>query len=192
MRQSYFASGFWFGVVLAASAAAIICLWIGLALGAARVAKRRGYPRAAGLAGGVLTGPVAILGFAVLPARRRVAAQRANVAIVRRALDSDPDVLDEHLAWHFQSPYRGSTRHFEGKHQYTTEWLDRPHAANEGSFHQRAAAIWPLGDDLVVAHMEVAMTIDDIPHQGSSVLVYRVANGAVVEGFDIPSASLFG
>jgi hypothetical protein len=34
------------------------------------------------------------------------------------------------------------------------------------------------------------MTTDDTLRQGSSVIVYRVAHGAVIEGFDIPSASL--
>jgi hypothetical protein len=202
MRDAYVAAGFWFGVLVAAVGAVIIFVWVGLALGAGRVANRRGYPRAAGLAVGVLTGPLAIAGFALLPSRRRaprgarqtvnIATQRANVAVVRRTLEWDQDVLDEHMAWHFQSPYREGARHFEGKHAYTTAWLDLRRAATRDTFRQRAAAIWPLGDDLVVAHVEVAMTVDDMPRQGSSVVVYRVADGAVVEGFDIPSASLFG
>jgi hypothetical protein len=202
MPQSYFASGFWFGVLVAASGSAIIVLWVGLALGAGRIAKRRGYPRAAGLGAGALTGPLAVIGFALLPSRRRVhrrghplvhpATQRANVELVRRALEGDQDVLDERMAWHFQSPYRESVLHFDGKYQYTTGWLNLRRAATGDSFRQRAAAIWPLGDDLVVAHVEVAMTENDVPRQGSSVVVYRVADGAVIEGFDIPSAALVG
>jgi hypothetical protein len=34
------------------------------------------------------------------------------------------------------------------------------------------------------------MTIGDVRHQGSSVVVYRLADGVIVEGFDIPSLSL--
>ena len=40
-------------------------------------------------------------------------------------------------------------------------------------------------------HVEVAMTIGDARYQGTSVLVYRLAGGVIIEGFDIPSPSLF-
>jgi len=33
------------------------------------------------------------------------------------------------------------------------------------------------------------MTIGDVRHQGSSVVVYRLVNGVIVESVDIPSAS---
>ncbi len=105
-----------------------------------------GYPRTAGFATGVLTGPLAIAGFALLPSPRRVprgarqrvniADQQANVEIVRRALEWDQDVLDEHMAWHFQSPFRESVLHFEGKNEYTTAWLDMRRAATGDCFRQ--------------------------------------------------------
>jgi hypothetical protein len=34
------------------------------------------------------------------------------------------------------------------------------------------------------------MTENNVPREGTGVVVYRVADGAVIEGFDIPSASL--
>jgi hypothetical protein len=59
---------FWFGVVVGVAAA--ICLWVTLAVIAGVVAHRRGYPRVAGLAIGLLTGPLAIVAVALLPSRR--------------------------------------------------------------------------------------------------------------------------
>jgi hypothetical protein len=198
MPESYFASGFWFGVLVAVAGSVIIILWVGLALAAGRVAKRRGYSRTGGIAAGIFTGPLAVAGFALLPSRRRargwtgrsadIATQQRNVELVRRSLEWDQDVLDEHVTWHFQSPYREFVLHTEGRYEFANAWLNIHEGAT--GLRQRAAAIWPLGDDLVVAHVEVAMTGDNVPRQDDSVVVYRLADGAVIEGFDIPSASL--
>ena len=68
--QSYFVSGFWVGVVVGASGAAVLWLWVRLARAAGAIANRRGYPRFAGVAVGLLTGPLAIATFALLPSRR--------------------------------------------------------------------------------------------------------------------------
>jgi len=59
-----------------------------------------------------------------------------------------------------------------------------------GTFSKRLTDVWAVGDDLVVAHVEVTMTIGGKDHNGSSVVVYRIAGGVVVEGFDTPSASI--
>ena len=60
----------------------------------------------------------------------------------------------------------------------------------DGTFNKRAVDIWPVGEDLVVAHVEVEMTIGGVRHHGSSVVVYRLADRVIIEGFDIPSLSL--
>jgi len=70
--QTYFVSGFWFGVAAGVGSSMIFWLWVTLARAAGAVANRRGYPRLAGVAAGILTGPLAIVAFALLPSRPRV------------------------------------------------------------------------------------------------------------------------
>jgi hypothetical protein len=117
--------------------------------------------------------------------------QEANVELARRALEWDPAVLADDMVWHFQSPVREFVAHFEGKDHAMNEWGRIRDEFTGGTFKQQAVDIWPVGDDLVVAHVEVDMTIGDVRHQGTSVLVYRLAGGVIIEGFDIPSPSLF-
>ncbi len=76
MPQSYSAAdvggAFWYGVVVGVAASVTFWLWVTLARAAGTVANRRGYPRVVGVAVGLLTGPLAIAAFALLPSRQRV------------------------------------------------------------------------------------------------------------------------
>jgi uncharacterized protein len=114
----------------------------------------------------------------------------ANVELIRRAFASDPEAIAESVVWHFQSPMPELVAHFDGREQVMVEWPKVLDDLTGGSFTRRLVEVWPVGDDLVVAHVEVAMTIDGVLREGSSVVVYRIANGTVIEGFDIPSASI--
>jgi hypothetical protein len=76
-QQSSGATIFWWGVAIMVAAFAILELWVTLARAAGAVAKRRGYPRLVGVAVGLLTGPLAIAAFALLPTRHRVHHMRA-------------------------------------------------------------------------------------------------------------------
>ena len=116
--------------------------------------------------------------------------QRGNVELIRNALDSDPDALADDVVWHFQPPQHDLVMHFEGKDKVTNDWPRMLDDLTDGTFNKRAVDIWPVGEDLVVAHFEVEMTIGDVRHQGNSVVVYRLADGGIIEGFDIPSTSL--
>ena len=116
--------------------------------------------------------------------------QRGNVELIRRALDSDPDALADNIVWHFQSPHPELVTHFEGKDKVLKDWPRMLDDLTDGTFKKRAVDIWSVGEDPVVAHLEIEMTIGDVRHQGSSVVVYRLADGVIIEGFDIPSLSL--
>ncbi len=72
MPQSYFVYGLFIGIVVGVAGAAILWLWVRLARASGALANRRGYPRLAGVAFGLLTGPLAIAAFALLPSRRGV------------------------------------------------------------------------------------------------------------------------
>ena len=117
--------------------------------------------------------------------------QDSNVQLVRRALESgDPQLLSDDVVWHFLSPVPELVAHFEGKDQVTIRWPKLLEELTDGTFAKRPVEVWPAGPDLVVAHLEVDMTINGERRAGATVVVYRVANGIIVEGFDIPSALL--
>jgi hypothetical protein len=111
-----------------------------------------------------------------------------NEALVHRALDGDASALAEEVVWHFQSPVPEMVAHLEGRDAVSVEWPKVLDELTGSTFQKRVVDVWPVGDDLVVAHVEVDMTIAGVNHRGSSVVVYRVRNGEVAEGFDIPSA----
>jgi hypothetical protein len=113
-----------------------------------------------------------------------------NAAVVRRALSSDVHAVAEDVVWHFLSPVPELVAHFDGRDQAMTDVPRMLDDLTGGTFSKRVVDVWPVGTDLVVAHVEVDMTIDGVQHSGSSVLVYRLAHGRVVEAFDIPSASI--
>lgn len=113
-----------------------------------------------------------------------------NVELIRRALASDPTALAGNVVWHFQSPVPELVAHFEGRDAVMNDWPKMLDEATGGTFKKRLVDVWTVGNDLVVAHVEVEMTIDGVQRKGSSVVVYRVLDGAVIEGFDIPSASI--
>jgi hypothetical protein len=117
-------------------------------------------------------------------------AQDDNVEIVRRAIESDRDAVAENIVWHFQSPIPEQVTHFQGREEVMHNWPQFLNDLTAGTFAKRLVNIWPVGDDLAVAHFEVEMTIDGTHRKGSAVVVYRLADGRVTEGFDIPSASI--
>ena len=116
--------------------------------------------------------------------------QEDNLDIVRRAIESDPDAIAENIVWHFQSPIPSEVMHFEGRQTVMSDWPQFLYDLTGGSFAKRLINMWAVGVDLVVAHFEVDMTIDGVHRQGSTVVVYRLGEGGVIEGFDIPSPSV--
>ena len=113
-----------------------------------------------------------------------------NVAVVRQALDSAGDAIAENVVWHFLSPVPELAAKYVGRDQVTIDWPTMLDEVTGGTFSKRIVDVWPIGSDLVVAHLEVAMSVEGVDHAGSAVTVCRVADGRVVEVFDIPSASI--
>jgi hypothetical protein len=73
VAQSYLVIGFLAGIVVAVAGAAILSLWVKVARATGRFASRRGYPRFAGVAAGLLAGPLAMIVFALLPSKAELA-----------------------------------------------------------------------------------------------------------------------
>jgi hypothetical protein len=113
-----------------------------------------------------------------------------NLELVRRAFDGDSSTLHESVVWHFQSPVPDLVAHFRGRTEVVHDWPRMLDELTGGTFAKRLVDVWSIGPDLAVAHVEVTMTIGGEQHNGSSVVVYRIAEGVVVEAFDIPSAAI--
>ena len=98
--------------------------------------------------------------------------------------------MAENVVWHFLSPVPELAATYEGRDQVMIDWPKMLNDLTGGTFSTRIVDVWPVGFDLVVAHVEVEMSIEGVHHAGSAVSVCRVAGERVVEMFDIPSASI--
>jgi hypothetical protein len=59
-----------------------------------------------------------------------------------------------------------SSRISRAKTKVINDWPRMLEDLTDGTFNNRAVDTWPVGEDLVVAHIEVEMTIGDVRHQG--------------------------
>ncbi len=114
-----------------------------------------------------------------------------NVEIVRRALtdlDALPDLLSDDLVWHFYGNLEGIDVDHHGRDHVFTDLWSKLFERSDGAFAVAPVSIFPAGDELVMAHVKVTMGLDVEPLD--AVLVYRVRDGRIVEGFDIPAPPL--
>jgi ketosteroid isomerase-like protein len=114
----------------------------------------------------------------------------SNVAVVRTAFEDEGVSMAEDVVWHFLAAVPELLATFEGRDAVTVQLPEMLHQLTGGTFRSELIDVWAVGDDLAEAHIKVAMDIDGEHHGGSTVVVYRIADGIIVEGFDIPSAAI--
>ena len=56
-----------------------------------------------------------------------------------------------------------------------------------GTFHVEPVAIIPIGNELVVTHVQDSMTLEGQPMKLDAVVVWRIINGSIAEAWDIPA-----
>ncbi|ESA36894.1 hypothetical protein N836_04865 [Leptolyngbya sp. Heron Island J] len=56
-----------------------------------------------------------------------------------------------------------------------------------GTFHVETVAVIPIGNELVVTHVQDSMTLKGQPIKLDAVVVWRIVDGCIAEAWDIPA-----
>lgn len=119
-----------------------------------------------------------------------------NVAVVRRlgdVLDGDfggaLDLLADDFVWHYFNAQRpdlaGDYVGLDGLRAFVT----RLQGASHGTFTVRPVSLLPFGEELVVAHNKIELTLWDSSVEMDALVVWRVHRGRLLEAWDIPAVN---
>jgi uncharacterized protein len=119
-----------------------------------------------------------------------------NIAIVRRfaqVLEGDfsgaLDLVADDFVWHYFNPQRpdlaGDYVGLDG----VREFLERVQGPGHKTFTVKPVSLMAFGDELVVAHNRIELTLWDSPVEMDAVVVVRVHRGRIVEAWDIPAVN---
>ncbi|MDV3348038.1 nuclear transport factor 2 family protein [Leptothoe sp. ISB3NOV94-8A] len=124
-----------------------------------------------------------------------MAKEHANVTLLKR-LDEYLDnsniagasgLFSKEFVWHFfnsQLPdMQGDYLGVEGLQAF----FEKLAVMTGGTFHVEPVAIIPIGDELVVTHVQDTMTLDGQSIKLDAVVVWRIVNGYIAEAWDIPA-----
>ncbi|PZD70310.1 hypothetical protein C1752_14307 [Acaryochloris thomasi RCC1774] len=117
--------------------------------------------------------------------------EHPNVALLKQLdpkdLSRDPNLFAPNFVWHFFNPHlpevQGDYVGLEGL-QYFFETLE---AITQGTFEVEPISITPIGDELLVTHVQDRMTLDGRFVALDAVVVWRIVDGCIAEAWDIPS-----
>ena len=121
--------------------------------------------------------------------------EHANVALLKQLdqyLDNNniagaSDLYTKGYVWHFfneQLPnVQGDYVGVEGLQAF----FEKLATVTGGTFQVEPVAIIPIGNELVVTHVQDTMTLDGQPITLDAVVVWRIVNGSIAEAWDIPA-----
>jgi hypothetical protein len=117
-----------------------------------------------------------------------------NVEVVRRALENPfgDTAFAPKLVWHFTGHVPGFAPEYHGVDSFRSHFLGRLMKLTGGAFQIVPIDVRAAGPELVVAHIQITMTVGGVEQAGDDVVVYRLIDGMIVEAFDIPSRSIGG
>ncbi len=114
-----------------------------------------------------------------------------NVALLMkldlRDLDSSSALFSDDFVWHFFNPI---LPHIQGDYAGVDglkAFLGAMAQETEGSFNVQPVSVTPVGDELLVVHVQDRMTLDGEALKIDAVVVWRIVNGLIVEAWDIPA-----
>ncbi len=105
-----------------------------------------------------------------------------------RDLDASEPLFSEDFVWHYFNP---KLRDLEGSYAGVDglrTFFGRLAGKSEGTFKVEPISATPVGNELVVVRTRNSMAFDKDPIAVDVVVVWRVVDGKIAEGWDIPSA----
>ena len=121
--------------------------------------------------------------------------EHANVALLKQLdqyLDNNnianaSNLFSNEFVWHFfnkQLPnVQGDYAGLEGLQAF----FEKLAAVTGGTFQVEPVATIPMGDELVVTHVQDTMTLDGQSVKLDAVVVWRIVDGYIAEAWDIPA-----
>ena len=106
-----------------------------------------------------------------------------------RNLDECKNIISDNFTWHYFNP---ELSELEGDYHGIKEFNDfflKLAEIVKGSFKMNVIDSRPAGDELVVTHTCNSLTKDDKHIEFDVVVVWRIVNGKITEGWDIPAVN---
>ncbi|MEO1241874.1 MAG: nuclear transport factor 2 family protein [Pseudomonadota bacterium] len=116
--------------------------------------------------------------------------EHPNISVLKRFNPSDVaasvDVLSEDAVFHYINPeWPEMEGDYTGRVGFLSFFTKIAESTN-GTFKVNPISATPLGDELVVAHVRNTMTFPDRRIELEAVVLWRIADGRIAEGWDIP------
>ena len=117
--------------------------------------------------------------------------EHPNVTLLKRLdfgnLAGAADLFAEDFVWHFFIPRLPDVEgDYVGLSGLQT-FLEKMVALTEGTFDVDPISVTAVGDELVVMHNKIRMTLQGMPIETDVVVVWRIVDGRFSEVWDIPS-----
>lgn len=97
------------------------------------------------------------------------------------------DLFTDNFVWHFFNPQlphiQGDYAGVEGLQTFFQKLAE----ATGETFHVEPISITPIGDELVVTHVQDTMKINGQAIALDAVVVWRIVDGNIAEAWDIPA-----
>ena len=97
------------------------------------------------------------------------------------------DLFSDSFVWHF---FNSQLPDIQGDYVGIDGWqvfFEKLAVVTGGTFRVETVAIMPVGDELVVTHVQDSMILRGQPIKLDAVVVWRIVNGRIAEAWDIPS-----
>ena len=123
--------------------------------------------------------------------------EHANIALLNRLdkyldnndIASASDLFTKSFVWHFFNPklptVEGDYVGLEGLQAF----FEKLAVVTGGTFHVETITSIPIGDELVVTHVQDKMSWEGQPIKLDAVVVWRIVDGALAEAWDIPAVN---
>ena len=116
-----------------------------------------------------------------------------NLALMRNLnlqdLDACKSIIADDFVWHYFNLHlpelNGDHCGLEGFKNFFVKLGER----SKASFQQKLVNAWVAGDELVVVHVCNNMNLDSDSFEIDAVVVWRIVNNKLVEGWDIPAVN---
>ena len=116
--------------------------------------------------------------------------EHPNIKILKQFNPAKPDSLAEVLAedfvWHYINP---ELPEFEGDYHGLAglaDFFGRLGGKTGGSFKVHPISISPMGDELIITHVQDRMLLDGKQMQIQAIVIWCIIDGKIKEAWDIP------